>query len=90
MPGALPGLKFVFPLADWSANYYENIKSLLKENNIEFDVKGSIQKEQPEYLSVDFGSNIPEAADLSRMIFREIYGLNQGDPVELFLFRVKS
>jgi hypothetical protein len=84
----LVGLQFDYPLADWSKPYYEKLKSILNNNQIEFEIQKTNYEKVPEFIVVDIKKDIEKALYLSTLLLKELYGLSKEDTVELFMENV--
>ena len=82
------GLRFNFPLADWSRSYYEPLKRALANAGFELDIKPTGDDRIPEFTVVDLKHNLQSALALALLVLKDIYGLNENDLVELYFENV--
>lgn len=86
----LASIQFSFPLAEWSKSYYDRFKAVLIENDVKFKVR-KIQKEEAlELLLVDFKQDIEFGQKLARLVFRDLFGLKDGDNVDIYFENVSA
>lgn len=82
------GLRFDFPLADWSRNYYEPLKKALANGGFEFAIKPTGDDRIPEFIVVDLKQNLESALALTLLALRDIFRLNPNELVELYFENV--
>lgn len=73
-PGAEIGLEQIFPRAAWSEPFYSRLQSLLRDRDIKFS-RVVVQEDNapPEYISVDYGTDVALAADVAHEIFIDLF-----------------
>jgi hypothetical protein len=82
------GLQLDYPLAEWSKPYYEKLKSVLKRNDILFDIEKTDEEGVPEFLVIDFKKDLEKAENVASLIFQELYGFSPDYCVELYFVNV--
>lgn len=84
MNGQRVGLQLDFPLAPWSKDYYELLRTLLREKRILCEVEKTGQDGVTEFLVVDVKQDLSLAFDLTQLILQNLYGLDEDVRVELY------
>lgn len=82
------GLEFDYPLAEWSKPYYDQLKEILAEEDVTFEIQKTDEEMVTEFLNIDFKKDLEKAAHICRLIFQRLYGLKPDDCVELFYVNV--
>jgi len=86
--GSSVGLRFDFPLAEWSRNYYEPLRTALVKAGFEFNTERTGNDKMPEFTVIDLKQDLKSALALAQLVLQEIYELNRNDRVELYFENV--
>ena len=70
------GIQMDYPLAEWSKSYYDSLKKILNENNIDFDIETTKTKSVPQFIVVDFKDDLEKVFDTIILIMDRLYGLS--------------
>ncbi len=72
-PNRRIGLELSFPKSPWSEPYYQELKSFLRRQHINFDITPMEAAPTEEFLDVDCQSDLALAERLAEGIFREVF-----------------
>ena len=67
------GVQLDFPREAWSEPYYEQVKSLLEGKGIRYQVEDTPNGPVREFIQVDFGQDLSQAAATGRDIFERVF-----------------
>ncbi len=84
------GLRFDYPLIEWSIPYYRKLKEIFEREQIEFEILKTGENDISEFLFVDVKKDLDTAAKISILILQEIYKLKPNDFVELYFWNVSA
>jgi hypothetical protein len=84
------GLRFGYPLCEWSEPYYEKLKGILEREQIEFEILKTGENGVSEFIFVDVKKNLDMAARISTLTLQEVYNLNPNDFIELYFVNVSA
>lgn len=91
----VPGLQFDFPQAAWSQEYSERLKALLDQRNYKYEIqtvepspKDKSANAVSEFVVIDLQQDLKAAAELSKLVFLEVFKLNSSDTVALWFVNV--
>lgn len=75
-PGKM-GLETHFPSAPWSREYYDSVLALLRKKAIAFEILTTNARPTTEFVHIDFGSDVTQAAAWTVEVFRLVFGCSE-------------
>lgn len=67
---------FSYPKATWSEPYYENVKKILTEYDIDFSLSEVTDQSPLEFIEANFHDNLDTLTEIIESIFNNIYKIN--------------
>lgn len=77
------GLMLDLPVAPWSKRFSGHFRRLVMEEGLEISVQPTSAGEVVEFIDVDFGEDVAHAASFARRVFREVFGLEEDEDLEV-------
>lgn len=71
------------PVAPWSQRFSGQFRRLVREEGLELSAEPTPAGEVVEFIDVDFGEDVAHAASFARRVFREVFGLEEDESLEV-------
>lgn len=84
------GIELGFPDAEWSKEFYPEVKKICELKGFEYRQEGSNQHNELVFLNVDCGMNTKMAYQLARDILTEIFGCSDDDRYHVRLLNASN
>lgn len=83
------GLELAFPDADWSREFFRQLRQYCDDMGIAYDVRAGVNHPMP-FLTIDCQTDIDKAHDLVTCIVERIFGMRPDSKYHVLFYNLRS